>query len=120
MQERVDDKVADETLNAKTLPVMGIELLVNRFVIWNDVVITAGAVKKKVNVDPPLAVDNVTTPAPEGPYVGTEKSMLNAVVAPDAVRTFTVQLMISLMRTTVVDPLVWPMQDKIEEVEGIP
>ena len=63
----MDKVVAEETLNAKTLPVIGMELLVNRFVIWNDAVIAAGAVKKKLNVDPPLAVDNVATPAPEGP-----------------------------------------------------
>ena len=116
----MDAAVADVTLNANVLPVMGIELLVSLSVIWNDAVIPAGAVKKNVNVLPPLAVARVTAPAPDGPYVGTEKSVTKPVVAPLADITFTVHVTISLIRTTVVDPLVCPIQLSTDEIVGVP
>ena len=63
----MDAAVADVTLNANVLPVIGKEPLVSLSVIWNTAVITAGAVKKNVNVDQPLAVTSDVTPPPDGP-----------------------------------------------------
>ena len=67
IHDSVDAAVADVTLNANVLPVIGKDPLVSLSVIWNTAVITAGAVKKNVNVDPPLTVASVVTPPPDGP-----------------------------------------------------
>ena len=97
--------MADDTLNENVLPVMGNEPAASFSVIWN-VDTTDGAVKKNVKVDPPFPVASVTEPPPEGPYVGTTKSVENPIVAPPADITLTVHERISLMRTIAVDILV--------------
>ncbi len=120
IHDNVDDVVADVTLNAKGLPVIGILPALTISVIWNIGAITAGAVKKNVNVEPSSAVASVTNPPPDGPYVGTSKSVINPVVAPAPSRTFTVHDIISAMRINDVSSDVWPMHDKIDETVGIP
>jgi hypothetical protein len=81
---------------------------------------TAGAVKKKENCRPPLRISSEVIPAPEGPYVGLAKSAAKPVVAPLPSMTLMVQERISLMRTTVVDALVWPIHDINEALVGVP
>jgi hypothetical protein len=93
---------------------------VTNSVTWNVVVITDGAVKKKLKVVPPLLVVNTLKLPPLGPYVGEEKSVETPVVAPPAFRTVTVQQIISLIRTRVMDRLVRPTQVRTEVLVGIP
>ena len=82
---------------------------------------TAGAVKTKLNVVPPLVVTSDTAPPPLGPYVGKAKSVERPVVNNNpASRTVTVHEMISLIRITVVDAPVWPTHERIEFTEGVP
>ena len=118
--DSVDAAVGDDTLNANVLPMIGVELLVNLSVIWNDAVITVGAVMKNENVEPPFTLESATLPLPEGPYTGTEKSVLNPVVAPLDVITFTVHEISSDIRTNVVDPLLCPTQLNTDDVDGVP
>ena len=120
IHDNVDDAVADVTLNVNVLPVSGNVPVASFSVIWNDAVMAAGAVKKNVNVDPPLVVANVMAPAPVGPYVGAVKSDETPVVAPAAFFTVTVHDKISRMRTTVVDALVWPTHVSVDDVDGTP
>ena len=119
-QDKIDEAVGDDTLNENGLLVMAREPAVIDSLIWNDAVMAAGAVKKNVNVDPPLVVANVMAPAPVGPYVGAVKSDETPVVAPAAFFTVTVHDKISRMRTTVVDALVWPTHVSVDDVDGTP
>lgn len=96
---------ADDTLNENGL----LERTANPrklsfSVIRNADVMTAGAVTRKLNEDPPFAVVSVTTPLPLGPYVGTRKSLERQEDWEGTESwTVTVHEMISLTRTTVVD-----------------
>jgi hypothetical protein len=75
---------------------------------------------KNENVEPPFTLESATLPLPEGPYTGTEKSVLNPVVAPLDVITFTVHEISSDIRTNVVDPLLCPTQLNTDDVDGVP
>ena len=112
--------VADDTLNVKELPEMGAEPEERVSVIAKTVVMTAGAVTTKVYSDPPPTDVSEATPDPEGPYVGTEKSKESAVVVDAASLTVTVQESNSPIRTTVVERLVCPVQDRTEAAVGVP
>ena len=89
-------------------------------VMANVVVTTLGAVTTKLKLAPPLPVTRDPIPLPLGPYVGTAKSDANPVVAANALRTFTVHEIISLIRTYVVDVDVDPAHDKVDDAVGTP
>ncbi len=78
----------------------------NFSVIVNAAAIADGAVTKKLYVDPPFVDVNIGTPAPLGPYVGTVKSVVNAVVGPTAFFTVIVHDMASFILTYVVPELI--------------
>ena len=85
MHDSLEAVVADETLKLNELPVIAADPTLTLSVTKNvDAIV--GAVKKKVNVTPALAVDSVLTPDPLGPYVGTVKSAATPLVAPAAFR----------------------------------
>ena len=67
MQDSVEAVVARETLNEKGLPVICMEFDERESVIRKDVVVTEGAVTKKLKVFPLLEVVKVAAPLPLGP-----------------------------------------------------
>ena len=83
-------------------------------VITNKLVVTLGAVTRKLKLLPPLAATNVGDPLPLGPYTGVLKSDGIAIAAPAASSAVTTHEITSLVRTYVVPILVWPIHDSVD------
>ena len=101
------------TANEYVLPVMAVPLL-SFSVIINKLVVTLGAVTRKLKLRPPLAATSVGDPLPLGPYTGVLKSDGIAIAAPAASSAVTTHEITSLVRTYVVPILVWPRHDSVD------
>ena len=112
-QASVDAMPGEETLNENGLPPEMRANVVDSFSVTRNMEFAAsGAEKANVKLVPPPCARSVGVPRPPVEYVGIEKSVERpATLWPLGPMAAIVQLISSLMRTTVVDPLVAPEHD---------